>query len=110
MALEPEPALKQTRRFAQAVLSGKFRPAPSGPLAGLSPREQAVLRRTAEGQTSRQIAEPLFIDKRTVEGHRSSGLKKLGLTRSEFLARYGGDRAGLLDGGAGANGEEFDAG
>lgn len=43
-----------------------------------SKRERQVLRLVNEKKTSKQISEALFISVRTVEGHRSKLIKKLG--------------------------------
>lgn len=53
----------------------------------LSPRERAVLRLIAQGRTNKQIAEELAFSVRTVERHRSSIMKKIGLqNRAELVA------------------------
>lgn len=46
----------------------------------LSPRELEVLQRAAEGLRNREIAEALGVSSRTVEGHFSSILNKLGVS------------------------------
>jgi two-component system response regulator NreC len=52
----------------------------------LTPREVEVLKLLAQGLTSQQIAEKLFISVRTVESHRASLQGKLNVhTRSEIL-------------------------
>jgi excisionase family DNA binding protein len=52
----------------------------AGPAAsGLSPREREVLRLLAAGQTDRQIADALFITRRTASKHVSAVLAKLGV-------------------------------
>lgn len=62
------------------------RPAPRGPGA-LTRREAEVLRLLAEGLSNDQIAQRLFLSKRTVEHHVSNILGKLGLTtRTEAAA------------------------
>lgn len=72
------------------------RPAPRGSSA-LTKRETEVLRLIAEGLTNDQIAQRLFISKRTVEHHVSSILGKLGVsTRAQAAAlalRGGSERA-----------------
>ncbi|MBN2125476.1 MAG: response regulator transcription factor [Deltaproteobacteria bacterium] len=62
----------------------------------LTPREQEVMRLLAEGLSSREVGERLFISPRTVENHRHSIMGKLGLTRSHELTRYAA-RLGLID-------------
>jgi predicted ATPase/DNA-binding CsgD family transcriptional regulator len=56
------------------------------PALGLSPREKEVLGLLVAGQSDRQIATGLFISVRTVEGHVSHILAKLGVrTRAEAV-------------------------
>jgi len=54
----------------------------------LSERETEVLRLVAEGKTSKEIAESLFISARTVENYKNNLLKKLGLHKSSDLIKY----------------------
>jgi ATP/maltotriose-dependent transcriptional regulator MalT len=62
---------------------------------GLSPREMEVLRLVADGRTDRQIAEALFISRRTAEWHVRNVLGKLGAAnRAEAASRAARD--GLL--------------
>ncbi len=62
----------------------------------LTPREKDVLQLLARGYTNRQIAQELSISPRTVEGHRSSLVSKLGFSsRMELLNFAEGN--GLLD-------------
>jgi len=56
--------------------------------ATLSPRERQVLQLAAEGCTNKGIAERLFISPRTVEIHRASLMRKLGLRTHVDLVRY----------------------
>ncbi len=62
----------------------------------LTLREQEVLVMLAEGQSSKQIAEKLFISPKTAENHRSTIMRKLGLHSAIELARYAA-RIGLID-------------
>jgi DNA-binding CsgD family transcriptional regulator len=59
----------------------------SASIAGLTPREREVLRLIAEGLTSREIGEQVFLSVRTVEWHRARLMAKLGTSkRSELIA------------------------
>jgi DNA-binding CsgD family transcriptional regulator len=60
----------------------------------LTPREVEVLAQLARGQTDRQIADELFISKKTASVHVSNILRKLNVT-SRFEAAEIGQRAGL---------------
>jgi DNA-binding NarL/FixJ family response regulator len=57
-------------------------------LAGLTPRERDVLRLLAGGMTDREIAETLFISPRTVGGHVSNLLAKLGVDSRTAAAAW----------------------
>lgn len=54
----------------------------------LSPREQEVLRLIGQRYKTREIADLLFISKRTVEKHRSNIMKKLALHRTPALVAF----------------------
>lgn len=56
--------------------------------ATLTPREREVLQLVAEGHTSPEIADRLFISPRTVETHRSNLMRKLGLRTPADVVRY----------------------
>ncbi len=62
----------------------------------LTPREKEVMTLVAEGLTTNQIGERLFISPKTVENHRSSIIRKLDLRSSIEVARYA-VRLGLID-------------
>ena len=62
----------------------------------LSAREREVLRLLANGKTTKEIAATLHISARTVEGHRSHLMKKLGLHTSSELVRHA-IRSGMAD-------------
>jgi DNA-binding NarL/FixJ family response regulator len=67
--------------------------ADAGPL---SPRESEVVKLVAEGMTTREIAQTLFISPKTVERHRANVLEKLGLRDRVDLTRYA-IRRGLVE-------------
>ncbi|HEV2770737.1 MAG TPA: response regulator transcription factor [Solirubrobacteraceae bacterium] len=62
----------------------------------LSPRESEIVKLIAEGLTSKEIGESLFISEKTVERHRSNVLEKLGLRDRVALTRYA-VRRGLIE-------------
>ena len=62
----------------------------------LSARESEVVKLIAEGYTSKEIGDTLFISEKTVERHRSNVLEKLGLRDRVALTRYA-VRRGLVE-------------
>jgi DNA-binding NarL/FixJ family response regulator len=64
--------------------------------ATLTPREQEVMRLLAEGLSSKEVAEKLFISPKTVENHRANIMSKLGLHSTIELIRYAA-KLGLID-------------
>lgn len=66
----------------------KVEHAPEDPYESLTNREREVLQMAAEGRTSAEIAERLFISPRTAEGHRANVLRKLGLQNHTDLVRF----------------------
>ena len=62
----------------------------------LTERELEIVKLIAEGHTSRQIAELLFISERTVERHRENILEKLDMRDRVELTRYA-IRRGLIE-------------
>ncbi|MFB6677098.1 response regulator [Streptomyces sp. NPDC056390] len=62
----------------------------------LTAREEEVLKLIAEGHSSKEIGETLFISIKTVQRHRANLLHKLGLRDRLDLTRYA-IRAGLIE-------------
>ena len=62
-------------------------------LSALSQRERQVAQLAAEGKTAREIAERLFISKRTVETHLANVYAKLGVRSKVELARRASELA-----------------
>jgi len=62
----------------------------------LSKREREVLKLVAEGYTNRQIADILFVSVKTVLGHRTSVMEKLGIHNRTELIKYA-IRKGLIE-------------
>jgi DNA-binding CsgD family transcriptional regulator len=70
-------------------------PAPSGDIAqltvaahGLSPREEEVVRLVLSGQSTRQIAERLFIAEHTVQRHLGNIFEKVGVHSRRELVKH----------------------
>jgi two-component system response regulator NreC len=83
---------------AKLLLQGfrvKKEEALSDPLEKLTEREREVMGMTAEGFSSSEIGEKLFISPKTVDTYRSRIMEKLGLTHRSELVRFALN-AGLL--------------
>jgi two-component system response regulator NreC len=87
--LPPKAATLLLRRYKDA--EGED----SAGLNDLSTREQEVLALTAEGFSSREIGQKLFISPKTVDTYRSRIMDKLGLSHRSELVRFA-LRVGLL--------------
>ncbi len=66
------------------------------PFSHLSGRERQVLRLIAEGLSAKEIAALLSISTKTVEAHRTSLMRKLGVRKATELVRYA-VRHGLIE-------------
>jgi DNA-binding NarL/FixJ family response regulator len=66
------------------------------PARAITDREEEILKLVAEGYSSKQIGDMLFISVKTVERHRANLLAKLGLKDRLELTRYA-IRAGLIE-------------
>jgi len=83
---------------AATLLLRRYKDAEGDESAGLndlSSREQEVLALTAEGFSSREIGQKLFISPKTVDTYRSRIMDKLGLSHRSELVRFA-LRVGLL--------------
>ncbi|WP_144121069.1 response regulator [Catellatospora sichuanensis] len=66
------------------------------PARTITEREEQVLKLVAEGHSSKEIAQMLFISAKTVERHRANLMQKLGMRDRLELTRYA-IRAGLIE-------------
>jgi DNA-binding NarL/FixJ family response regulator len=81
------------------VEAGSRRGTDEGPVARsetLTPRERDVLMEIARGQTNKEIAARFDVSVRTIESHRESLLKKLGVRGTAGLTRFAIE-SGLFD-------------
>jgi len=61
---------------------------PEVPREALTLREKEILKLIAEGRSSKEIGDLLFISSRTVQHHRANLMRKLDLKRTADLVRY----------------------
>lgn len=66
------------------------------PFEVLSAREREVLQRIADGLSAKEVATELSISTKTVEAHRTSLMRKLGVRKATELVRYA-LRHGLIE-------------
>lgn len=86
-----------THKLGAALRDETARQASRNRLEELTPREREVLALVAEGRTSREIADDFGISPRTVETHRESLMKKLGIGTIAGLTRFALE-AGIIGG------------
>jgi len=74
---------------AKALIEDYRQQAEEGdPYDSLTGREREILKLIAEGHTSREIADALFISLKTVHGHRTNIMEKLDLHNRTELIKY----------------------
>jgi len=76
---------EESRKDWAQIRRGARRAQSSEPL---TTRERQILKLIAEGKSSREIGEILFISHRTVERHRANIMSRLNLSKSMDLLRY----------------------
>jgi DNA-binding NarL/FixJ family response regulator len=91
-------SLLQGERFISSLLTTKlsamtFRQAKGNPLTS---REKEVMKLVAEGKTSQEIADLLFISVHTVRRHRDNIMRKLNLKTLADLVKYALDQDDAL--------------
>lgn len=60
----------------------------SEPYGPLTPREIEIIKMIAEGKSSKEIAEILFLSFRTIQNHRAKIMRKLNLKKNTDLVKY----------------------
>jgi len=81
--LSPSVAKILIEDYQQKGTRGSF-----DPYNQLTEREREVLRLSAEGHTTQEIADTLVISPKTVEGHKTSLMAKLGIHNRTELIKY----------------------
>jgi DNA-binding NarL/FixJ family response regulator len=76
------------RLFVEDYQSAALTEANNDPYEQLTDREREMLKLVVEGYKTRQIAELLNITPKTVEGHKTSLMKKLGIHSNLDLVKY----------------------
>jgi DNA-binding NarL/FixJ family response regulator len=82
--------IREGNRFISSLLSSELASLVTGKsqIGALSPRERQVAKLVAEGKSSKEIADLLYISVFTVRRHRESIMKKLDLKNVADLVRY----------------------
>lgn len=72
------------------IFVDKFRPGerPTAPEEPLTVREREIIKLIAEGKSSKEIGQLLFISSRTVQHHRANIMRKLNLKKTADLVKY----------------------
>jgi DNA-binding NarL/FixJ family response regulator len=73
---------------------GELRTAPEEPL---TVREREITKLIAEGKSSKEIGELLFISSRTVQHHRANIMRKLNLKKTADLVKYAIQKGYVMD-------------
>jgi DNA-binding NarL/FixJ family response regulator len=76
--------------ISQQLVAQVLEPEQDGPLSlrTLTQREREILQRLAEGLSAKEIGAELHISVRTVESHRASMMRKLGVHKAAELVRF----------------------
>ena len=88
MAFPIDPAHHTTAKVSRLLEEGEFLRTNYQKFASLSKREQEILKISAQGKSSPEIAEVLFISVATVETHRRNIKRKLQINTSYELLKY----------------------
>jgi DNA-binding NarL/FixJ family response regulator len=83
-------AIREGNKFISSLLTSELAAlvTAKGPTGALTPRERQVVQLLAEGKSSREIADLLYISVFTVRRHRESIMKKLHLKNLADLVKY----------------------
>ena len=88
------PVFDETGKVSSVMTLSKIKEHPENPEGihnesqELTTREREILKLISSGLTTNQIAEKLFISRKTVETHRSRIMNKVGVRKTSALVRY----------------------
>lgn len=71
-----------------SLLVERHQAVPTPAVEPLTPREIEIVKLIAEGQSSREIADQLFLSFRTIQNHRTRIMRKLGLKKNTDMVKY----------------------
>jgi DNA-binding NarL/FixJ family response regulator len=88
--------IRQGMTYISTLLSNEMtslfvqsrRVVPERPAEPLTPREIEIIKLIAEGKSSREIADLLFLSFRTIQNHRTRIMRKLNLKKNTDLVKY----------------------
>jgi DNA-binding NarL/FixJ family response regulator len=88
--------IRQGMTYISTLLSNEMtslfvqsrRVVPERPAEPLTPREIEIVKLIAEGKSSREIADLLFLSFRTIQNHRTRIMRKLNLKKNTDLVKY----------------------
>ncbi len=88
--------IRQGKTYISSLLSNemtslfvqRLRVAPARLVEPLTPREIEIVKLIAEGKSSREIADLLFLSFRTIQNHRTRIMRKLNLKKNTDLVKY----------------------
>ncbi len=92
--ISPLLASEMANLYVQSQRALQAKPLLESPL---SPREIEVIKLIAEGKSSKEIAELLYLSFRTIQNHRTKIMKKLNLRKSADLVKYAIQKGYLSD-------------
>lgn len=79
---------RTTSRLASMIVKSKFNPHKKNKPAAFSEREKEIIKYICQQHTAQQMADKLFLSKRTVEGYRTKILEKMDVKNTAGVVIY----------------------
>jgi len=83
-------------RLVDRIIETELSPMTRMKVGDFSPREIEIMQLIGEGMTNAEMADKLYISRRTVEGHRQTLINKTGAKNTAMLMRYAYSK-GIID-------------